>query len=138
MSAGVPLPMGFRPWLVAGTVLAAGAFGWSAFVLPWRTEAPLGLALWALAVAHSCTALAAHRPARLARALRVLTLGSLAAAPVFAWAILSTSLRMVAMYGALGWGLTAALSAIGWLLMLATVPVAILGWSVTRARHDPP
>ena len=137
MSGPSPLPEGFRPWLVAGTLLAAGAFGWAAFVLPWRTEAPLGLGLWMLAVAHLCTALAAYSPARLERALRVLAVGSLCAAPVFAWAIASTSVRMVQMYGALGWGLTAALAAIGWLLMLATVPVAVLGWYVTRARHEP-
>ena len=136
MSERVALPPGFRPWLVVGTLIAAGAFAWAAFVLPWRSEAPLGLALWALAVAHLCTALAALRPARLRRALRVLAFGSLGAAPLFAWAITSTSLRMVSMYGALGWGLTAALAAIGWLLMLATVPVAVFGLSVTRVRHE--
>lgn len=137
MSEPVSLSRGFRPWLVVGSLLAAGAFAWAAFVLPWRSDAPLGLVLWALAVAHLCTALAALRPARLRRALRVLALGSLGAAPLFAWAIASTSLRMVRMYGALGWGLTAALAAIGWLLMLATVPVALFGLFVTRARHEP-
>jgi hypothetical protein len=59
------------------------------------------------------------------------------AAPVFLWAITSTSLQMVQMFGALGWGLAAALAAIGWLLLLATVPVALVGFSVTRARHEP-
>lgn len=128
---------GRHPWLVVVTVLSGSAFAWAAFALPSRTEAPLGLALWSLAIAHLCTALAVRSPARLARALRLLTVGSLVAAPVFLWAIASTSLQMVRMYGPLGWGLTAALAAIGWLLLLATVPVALFGLSVRRAWREP-
>jgi hypothetical protein len=125
-----------RPWLVLGTVLSGCAFAWAAFVLPWRNDAPLGLLSWALAVTHLCTALAVRWPARLVRAVRLLAITSLGAAPVFVWVITSTSLQMVQMFGALGWGLVAALAAIGWLLLLATVPVALLGLSVTRARHE--
>jgi hypothetical protein len=126
-----------RPWLVLGTVLSGCAFAWAAFVLPWRSDAPLGLASWALAVTHLCTAVAVRWPARLVRAIRLLAITSLGAAPVFLWAITRTSLQMVQMFGALGWGLAAALAAIGWLLLLATVPVALVGFSVTRARHEP-
>jgi hypothetical protein len=77
-------------------------------------------------VLHLCTAVAlSWRPARSGRALSLLTLGSLAAAPVFAHAIIGTSVEMVRMFGPLGWGLTVALGAIGWLLLLATVPIGL-------------
>jgi hypothetical protein len=138
----VPLPEGWlsgsrRHWLMLGAVLSGVAFAWAAFELPWRSDAPLGLVSWALAVTHLCTALATRWPARLVRAVRLLAITSLGAAPVFAWAITRSSLQMVRMFGALGWGLAAALAAIGWLLLLATVPVALFGLSVTRARHEP-
>jgi hypothetical protein len=130
----VTLPEGSRPWLLAGTSLSALAFGWSALVLPWRPEAPLALLAWALSVLHVCTAVTLlARPERVGRPLRMLTLGSCVAAPIFLFAISSTSVEMVEMYGPLGWALTVALGAIGWLLLLGTVPVAIFGWYVTRS-----
>ena len=81
------LPEGSRPWLSAGAALAL-AFGWAAFELPWRPAAPLGLLLWALGVLHLCAAVGvAFVPTRAARALRLLGLASLGAAPVFALAL---------------------------------------------------
>ena len=135
MTRVVDLPRGTRPWLAAGTAVSALAFGWAAFVLPWRSEAPLGLVLWALSALHACTALTAIGwPLRLGRPLSLLALASLAAAPVFLFAVSATSLEMVRMYGPLGWALTAALAAIAWLLLLATVPVGIFGLYVTRSH----
>jgi hypothetical protein len=133
MTTVVVLPTGTRPWLAAGTGASALAFGWAAFVLPWRPEAPLGLVLWALCALHACTALTATCwPRRLRRPLSLLALASLVAAPVFLFAVSATSIEMVRMYGPLGWALTAALAAIAWLLLLATVPVGIFGLYVVR------
>jgi len=135
MTTVVDLPTGTRPWLAAGTAASALAFGWAAFVLPWRSDAPLGLVLWALSALHACTALTAMGwPRRLGRPLSLLALASLAAAPIFLFAVSRTSLQMVEMYGPLGWALTAALAAIAWLLLLATVPVGIFGLYVTRSH----
>lgn len=135
MSAAAILPAGTRPWLAAGTGLSALAFGWGAFVLPWRSDAPLGLVLWALATLHACTALSACCwPRRVRRPLQLLALASLGAAPIFLVAISTTSWQMVEMYGSLGWALTTALAAIGWLLLLATVPVGVFGLLVTRSN----
>jgi hypothetical protein len=135
MTRALHLPTGTRPWLAVGTAVSAFAFGWAAFVLPWRAEAPLGLALWTLAALHACTALTAICwPRRLVRPLQLLALASLAAAPVFLFAVSATSLEMVRMYGPLGWALTAALAAIAWLLLLGTVPVGVFGLYVTRSH----
>jgi len=132
---GVALPSGTRSWLAAGTAVSALAFGWAAFVLPWRSDAPLGLALWALATLHACTTLAAICwPLRLGRPLQVLALASLVAAPVFSFEISATGIEMVRMYGPLGWALTAALGAIAWLLLLGTLPVGVFGLYVTRSH----
>ena len=135
MTRVVDLPTGTRPWLAGGTAVLAFSFGWAAFVLPWRSDAPLGLVLWALATLHACTALTAMcSPRRLARPLSVLALASLAAAPVFLFAVSVTSFEMVRMYGPLGWALTAALAAIAWLVLLATVPVGVFGLYVLRSH----
>jgi hypothetical protein len=135
MTTVVDLPVGTRPWLVAGTAASALAFGWAAFALPWRAEAPLGLVLWTLSALHACTALAATcSPRRLRRPLWLLALASLGAAPVFTFAVSVTSIEMVQMYGQLGWALTAALGAIAWLLLLGTVPVGVFGLYVTRSH----
>jgi hypothetical protein len=135
MTRVVDLPAGTRPWLAAGTSVSALAFGWAAFALPWRSDAPLGLALWALAALHACTAVAAaSSPQRLGRPLWALAVASLCAAPIFVLAISMASLQMVRMYGPLGWALTAALAAIAWLLLLATVPVGLFGLYVTRSH----
>lgn len=129
------LPAGTRPWLAIGTAVSAIAFGWAAFVLPWRPEAPLGLLSWGLSALHACTSLtAACWPRRLGRPLSVLALASLAAAPIFLFAVVATSIEMVRMYGPLGWALTAALAAIAWLLLLATVPVGVFGLYVSRSH----
>lgn len=129
------LPEGTRPWLAGGTAASAFAFGWAAFILPWRSDAPLGLVLWALAALHACTALTATCwPRRLGRPLSALAVASLAAAPVFLFAVSATSIEMVRMYGPLGWALTGALAAIAWLLLLATVPVGVFGLYVMRSH----
>jgi hypothetical protein len=133
MSEGLELPAGARPWLVSATALSALAFGWAGLVLPWRPEAPLALLAWGLGVLHLCAAGAlVARPARARRSLLLLATGSLSAAPVFTYAIASTSVRMVQMFGALGWGLTVALGAIGWLLLLGTLPVGLYLLRVVR------
>jgi hypothetical protein len=130
------LPEGSRPWLAAGGTLAL-AFGWAAFELPWRPAAPLGLLLWALAALHLCAAASvAFLPTRAARALRLLGLASLGSAPVFALALGSTAVSMVRMFGPLGWGLSVALAAIGWLLVLATLPVGLLALRAAAARDS--
>ena len=135
MTTVVNLPTGTRPWLTVGTAVSALAFGWAAFVLPWRAEAPLGLVLWALSALHTSTSLtAACWPHWLGRPLSLLALVSLAAAPVFLFAVSTTSIEMVRMYGPLGWALTAALAAIAWLLLLATVPVGVFGLYVMRSH----
>lgn len=119
------LPEGARPWLGVATGLGALAFGWAALVLPWRPEAPLGLLLWGIAALHLCTALTlALRPERASWPLKLLGALSLVAALVSTIAILVTSVQMVEMFGPLGWALAAALGAIGWLLLLATLPIA--------------
>jgi hypothetical protein len=130
----VRLPEGSRRGLLLGTSLSALAFGWSALTLPWRPGAPLALLAWCLGSLHVCTAFTLLCwPDRVGRPLRLLSLGSWVAAPVFLFAVSSTSLEMVRMYGPLGWALTVALGAIGWLLLLGTVPVALFGWYVTRS-----
>jgi hypothetical protein len=134
----VTLPDGSRPWLLLGTSLSAVAFGWSALMLPWRPEAPLALLAWGLGLLHVSTALTLLCwPDRVGRPLRLLTLGSCVAAPVFLFAVSSTSIEMVQMYGPLGWALTVALGAIGWLLFLGTVPLALFGLYVTRSTDEP-
>lgn len=132
-----PLPEGTRPWLAAGTALSSLAFGWAAWVLPSRPETPLALLLWALCVLHACTALSvALRPQRSQRPLRLLAVASLVAAPVFVFAISTTSVQMVQTYGPLGWALSVALGAIAWLLLLGTLPVGVFGLYATRAAHE--
>jgi hypothetical protein len=139
MSDSLELPVGARPWLIAGTALSALAFGWAALVLPWRPGAPVALVAWGLGVSHLCVAgMLTWRPERSRRALLLLASASLGAAPVFAYVIGSTSLQMVAMFGALGWGLAAALGAIGWLALLGTLPVGLYLLHVTRRRHARP
>jgi hypothetical protein len=113
---------------MAATSSCGLAFGWAALRLPWRLDAPLALLLWALAAANIGTLAALLGSGRYVRgALSALVVLSFAAAPVFAWAIVVTSLAMVRMFGALGWGLTVALGAIGWLLLLATLPLGLVG-----------
>lgn len=123
-----PLPLGVRSFLLGATALAGPAFAWAALRLPWRPDAPVALLLWSLAAANSFTLVALLGSARHARrALGLLVALSLAASPLLVVAIANTSVVMVRMYGALGWALTAALAAIGWLLLLATLPVALVG-----------
>jgi len=107
--------------------LWAPLLGWGALVLPWRAQAPLGLLLWGLALLHlSAAASAVWRPERLAWALGLLGAASSGAALVLAVCIGATALEMRETFGALGAGIAVALLAIGWLVLLATVPVAAL------------
>jgi hypothetical protein len=134
MRAHLHLSPRVRFGLVAASTLLGLAFGWAALALPWRAESPLALLGWGLAVLHLCAAVAlSWRPARSGRALSMLALGSLAAAPVFVHAIIATSVEMVQMFGPLGWGLTVGLGAIGWLLLLATVPIGLLLLHLARS-----
>jgi hypothetical protein len=133
-----PLTPGARRLLVAWTALAGSVLAWGALRLPWRPEAPLALLLWALAAANLCTLIALLGSGRRVRlALGVLVALSLVAAPWLAGALISSSVVMVRMYGALGWGLTVALAAIGWLLLLATVPIGLFGFYCLRRRAAP-
>lgn len=110
------------------TSLSAVSFGWAALVLPWRPGAPLALVAGALSILHGSTALSAiWRPTAILRVWRVLAYCSLAAVPIFIASISLTSLEVVRTYGALGWGLTALLAIIGWLLLICTVPIALWG-----------
>lgn len=134
MREHLDLPPRQRLWLSAASALLGLTFVWAALALPWRRESPLALLAWGLGVLHLCSALALSvRPARSGRALSLLALVSLAAAPVFAYAIIGTSVHMVQMFGPLGWGLTVALCAIGWLLLLATVPIGLGLLYLTRS-----
>jgi hypothetical protein len=131
------VPAGARPWLIAAMIVSASAFGWAALVLPWRPGAPIALLGWGLAVLHLCSAFTlAWRPARAGRPLRLLAIASLGAAAVFALAIALTSVQMVRMFGALGWALSVALGAIGWLALLGTLPLGLYLVSVTRRLHE--
>jgi hypothetical protein len=80
--------------------------------------------------------IAIWRPAAVLRAWRVLAFCSLAAAPVFIGAISLTSVEVVRTYGALGWGLTALLAVIGWLLIVGTVPIALWGLRTTGRAYE--
>jgi hypothetical protein len=132
-SSGAALPRGARRFLMGWTALMGPVLGWAALRLPWRPEAPLALLLWALAAANLCTLVALlGSGGRVRLALGVLVALSFVAAPSLAAAIISSSVVMVRMYGALGWGLTAALAAIGWLLLLATLPIALFGLHCLR------
>jgi hypothetical protein len=134
MRENLHLPPRARLSLVAASALLGLVFGWAALALPWRTESPLALCGWGLGVLHLCAAAAlSWHPARSRWAISLLALGSLAAAPVFAYAVIGTSLVMVRMFGPLGWGLTVALGAIGWLLLLATIPIGIFLLHLARS-----
>jgi hypothetical protein len=127
------LPPGARRLLIAWTALLGPILGWAALRLPWRPEAPLALLLWALAAANLCALVALLGSGRRVRlALGVLVALSLGAAPWLAGALISSSVVMVRMYGALGWGLAVALAAIGWLLLLATLPIGLFGLHCLR------
>jgi hypothetical protein len=110
------------------TALSAVSFGWAALVLPWRPLAPLALLAGVLSLLHASTASSAiWRPNVVLRVWRVLAHCSLAAAPIFIASIGLTSVEVVRTHGALGWGLTALLAVIGWLLLVCTVPIALWG-----------
>lgn len=122
------LPVRTRATLTVLAALSSLTFGWAAIELPWRPGTPLALLAGALSVLHAVTAVSAcWRSAALLRVWRLLAFLSLAAVPIFAGAIGATAIELVARYGALGWGLTALLLAIGWLLLVGTVPLAVWG-----------
>lgn len=134
MRERIHLPASTRLALIGATALSGLAWGWAALALPWRAGAPLGLLGWGLAVLHVASALVlSWRPSRSGRALALLALGSLAAAPLFSLAVVVTSVQMVRMFGPLGWGLAVALGAIGWLLLLGTVPIGLFLLHLTRS-----
>jgi len=129
------LPVRVRRVAIIATALGGFALGWAALSLPWRPEAPLALLLWVLAAANLCALVALLGSGRHARrAVGWLVALSLGAAPLLVGAIVVTSVVMVRMYGPLGWGLTVALGAIAWLLLLVTLPVGLVGLRYLRAR----
>lgn len=129
------LSPGARRFSIVATGLGGPALAWAAVRLPWRPEAPLALVLWVLAAANLCALVALlFSPRHTRRALAWLVGLSLGAAPVLLGAIALTSVTMVRLYGALGWGLTVALAAIGWLLLLATLPLGLVGLHQLRRR----
>jgi hypothetical protein len=135
-SQALLLAPGAHRFLVIGTAIVGPVLGWAARHLPWRPEAPLAIVLWALAAANLCTLIALVGSGRRLRlALGALVALSLAAAPLLAGAIVSTSVVMVRLYGPLGWGLTVALAAIGWLLLIATLPIGLVGLHCLRRRE---
>lgn len=124
-----------RRFLIVAAGVGGLAFGWGALRLPWRPDAPLALLLWAVAAADTGAVVALLGSSRHSRGvLSALVVLSFAAAAVFVGAIAVTSLAMVHMFGALGWGLTVALAAIGWLLLLATLPLGVVGLRYLRRR----
>ena len=137
MSEPLRLPHGRRVLLIFGTSVSAFVFGWAALVLPGHVQAPLALLAWALSLLHLGTCLAALcRPERLRYLLRLLGLVSSFAAPVFVVAIGLSCLELVAMFGPLGWGLTALLAVIGWLLLVGTLPIGLWALRLTAATHE--
>jgi hypothetical protein len=126
-----------RTGLVLITAFSALSFGWAALVLPWRAGAPLALVAGGLSILHAFTAATAlFLPAAVLRTWRVLALCSVGAASVFVSAISLTSIEVVRTYGALGWGLTALLAVIGWLLLVATLPIALWGLRMTGGAYE--
>lgn len=120
------------------TSLSAVSLGWAALVLPWRPGAPLALLAGALSLLHAATALSAiWRPSAVLRVWRVVAHCSLAAVPIFIASMSLTSIEVVRTYGALGWGLTALLAVIGWLLLVCTVPIALWGLHRTGRAYEP-
>jgi hypothetical protein len=97
----------------------------------------LALLAFGLALLHAVTALTALVwPRRMQRAWRLLAFGSLLCGLIFTLAIGTASIELVQMYGDLGWGLTALLVVIGLLLLIATLPMGILGLRWTRATDE--
>lgn len=130
-------PKQVRIGLSVGAACSAGLFGWAAFVLPWRPEAPLALLAFGLALLHAATAFTALCwPRRMRHAWRLLAIGSLFCGLIFTLAIGTASIELVRMYGDLGWGLTALLGTIGLLLLVATLPMVILGLRGTRTTDE--
>ena len=137
MIAHGPVPKQVRLGLSSGAACSACLFAWAAFVLPWRPEAPLALLAFGLALLHAVTALTTlFWPRRMQRAWRLLAFGSLLCGLIFTLAIGTASIELVQMYGDLGWGLTALLVVIGLLLLVATLPMGILGLRWTRATDE--
>jgi hypothetical protein len=123
------------PLLLANAGLA-GVFAWAGEVLPSRPQTLLGGLALLLAATHAATFVVAGLwPEQLLRPWRVLSWLSLAAGAIFASALTWTSVDMVRRFGSLGWGVTALLSAIGVLSLLATWPFAFWGLRATRKQH---
>ena len=127
-----------RRALMIATGASSALFGWAAWVLPSRPDTGLGALAALLAAAHAATwVVAALWPEQLWRPWRALSWLCLAAGLTFTSAIAWTSLDLVHRFGSLGWGVTALLTAIGVLLLLATWPFAAWGLSATWKAHDP-
>jgi len=110
--------------------------GWAAVALPPRWNTLLGLVCAGLALLHALTAASVLAAPGLGhRALRVLAWASLGSALVFVGALGGSSVELVRMFGALGWGLTALLGAILVLLLALTVPIGVAGLWLTRTPH---
>jgi hypothetical protein len=118
-------------WALASALL----FGWAALVLPTRPGTVLGGAAGALTFTYALTVLCALLwPRQLRRAWLWSARASLAGAGLFAMGIAWTSVAVVRLYGALGWGLSALLVPIALLLLAATLPYAL--WGLRAARRS--
>ncbi|MEY4550492.1 MAG: hypothetical protein RL685_6687 [Pseudomonadota bacterium] len=129
-----PVPPGsHRIALALSTSASAVLLAWAAWVLPSQPGSLPALLAALLCLAHMGAFLVALvRPRYLRPVWRVLSWISLATGTLLATLIAITACAMVERFGGLGIGVAALLGALGVLVLLATVPFAAWGLSVTR------
>lgn len=127
-----------RHWLGLASTLHAVVIAWAAYTLPWRPAAPLALVLWLLALTHAATAVSAWAGlVHWRRLWRAQAFASLAAALLLIGSMAVAAERLVAMFGKLGWNLTALLGVIAVLVLGLTVPMGLWGMAATQRRPQP-
>jgi hypothetical protein len=125
-----------RVAFVLSSSASAALLAWAAWVLPSRPGSLPALLAALLCLAHLGTLVVALlRPCHLRPVWRVLSWVSLATGTLLASLIAVTAREMVERFGGLGIGVAALLGALGVLVLLATVPFAAWGLSVTRRPH---
>jgi hypothetical protein len=110
---------------------------WAAWALPWTVVSVFGIACGILGVLHLATAialLAGHRAA--ASLWKLASLWALILLLFISWQVFTGGAYLSGLYGSLGEGLFAALTAIWGLFVLVIVPTAC--WSLVRTRHASP
>lgn len=118
------------PALLSG--LVAAIFGWGATVLPWRDFTPFTIVTTAVAITHAghaALALLGH-PWR-ARAWRVQSLVALCFLAYVTWNTISASTYIAALYGGLGKGVAAGLTAAWAVVAFLVLPLSVWGLAVT-------